>query len=113
MSCTRVVCLSVALGLASCAGEELGPRKDATAHEPTGADSHGQPDDGDSDTPPADNDPDPEPLPPRVRFIAIGDSGTGEAEQYEVAASIATHCADFGCDFVLYLGDNFYPGGVQ
>jgi len=45
-----------------------------------------------------------------VRFAVIGDSGTGKAPQYEVAAEMETYrqAADF--DFVLMLGDNIYGG---
>lgn len=47
-----------------------------------------------------------------VRFIALGDAGEGNPEQYEVADAIAAVCALEGCDFAVYLGDNFYDGGV-
>jgi tartrate-resistant acid phosphatase type 5 len=65
--------------------------------------------DGDGD-PTGDGDGDPDAL---VRFIAIGDAGEGNAGQYNVAAAIEAVCADKGgCEFVLYLGDNFYDDGV-
>ncbi len=54
-----------------------------------------------------------------VRFIAMGDGGEGNADQYAVAATLAEVCAAKadelgpGCDFVLYLGDNFYDDGVD
>ena len=57
--------------------------------------------------------------PQLVRFVAIGDAGEGNADQYAVAAAIAEVCAGLtapeapGCDFVLYLGDNFYQVGVE
>jgi predicted phosphodiesterase len=47
-----------------------------------------------------------------VRFVAIGDTGKGNAGQKQVGQSIGTHCATNGCDFVVLLGDNFYPTGV-
>lgn len=47
-----------------------------------------------------------------VRFIALGDTGKGNPGQYQVGAAMGTHCATFGCDFVVLLGDNFYPNGV-
>ncbi len=47
-----------------------------------------------------------------VRFVAMGDTGDGSLGQYDVAAGIEAVCASVGCDFVLLLGDNFYPGGV-
>lgn len=47
-----------------------------------------------------------------VRFIAIGDTGKGNAGQNQVGQTIGTFCAANGCDFVVLLGDNFYPTGV-
>jgi tartrate-resistant acid phosphatase type 5 len=52
-----------------------------------------------------------EPTP--VRFIAMGDGGTGDAEQYEVAAAIEQVCLANGCDFAIYSGDNIYSDGVS
>ncbi len=49
----------------------------------------------------------------QVRFIAMGDAGEGNTRQYEVATAVETVCAERGCDFVLYLGDNFYDDGVS
>lgn len=48
-------------------------------------------------------------------FIFFGDSGTGEAAQQLVAQAIKKHCEKNpgACSFVLLLGDNFYPSGVQ
>jgi Calcineurin-like phosphoesterase len=45
-----------------------------------------------------------------VRFAAIGDSGTGEKEQYEVAKELETYRGAVGFDFVIMLGDNIYGG---
>ena len=46
---------------------------------------------------------------PVVRFVAIGDAGTGGAAQKLVAQGIQSVCEEYGgCDFVLYLGGNFY-----
>jgi len=47
-----------------------------------------------------------------VRFVAIGDTGKSNAGQNQVGQAIGTHCATNGCDFVVLLGDNFYPSGV-
>lgn len=47
-----------------------------------------------------------------VRFVAIGDTGKGNPGQHQVGAAIGAHCATHGCDFVVLLGDNFYPSGV-
>ncbi len=47
-----------------------------------------------------------------VRFIAVGDTGTGDVNQQAVADVILAQCQLEGCDFVLLLGDNFYDSGV-
>lgn len=47
-----------------------------------------------------------------VRFIALGDTGKGNAGQHQVGAAMGSLCAAQGCDFVVLLGDNFYPNGV-
>ena len=46
-------------------------------------------------------------------FVAVGDFGTGELAQYALAEAMAKVCERQGCDFVLGLGDNFYPEGVS
>ncbi len=43
-----------------------------------------------------------------VRFAVIGDSGTGEKEQFQVGALMASYHARFPFDFVVMLGDNIY-----
>jgi tartrate-resistant acid phosphatase type 5 len=48
---------------------------------------------------------------PVVRFIAVGDTGTGEPDQARVAAVMRDTCERDGCDFVVLLGDNIYEGG--
>ncbi|MDK2777674.1 MAG: metallophosphoesterase [Pseudomonadota bacterium] len=48
-----------------------------------------------------------------VRFIAIGDTGTGGEGQDWVAAAIEQVCQSRGCDFALGLGDNVYEHGVS
>ena len=60
--------------------------------------------------------------PAAVRFIVIGDSGSGSAGQYAVGQAIADVCdgkdefigdmAFAGCDLVVGLGDNIYESGV-
>jgi 3',5'-cyclic AMP phosphodiesterase CpdA len=47
-----------------------------------------------------------------VRFAAIGDMGTGEAPQYEVAQRMVTARQSFPFDFVIMLGDNIYGGST-
>ena len=61
--------------------------------------------------------------PAAVRFIVIGDSGSGSAGQYAVGQAIADVCdgkdefvgdmAFAGCDLVVGLGDNIYDSGVD
>lgn len=48
--------------------------------------------------------------PDSIRFAVIGDSGTGEPPQFEVAREMAAVRRVFGFDFVLMLGDNIYGG---
>jgi predicted MPP superfamily phosphohydrolase len=45
-----------------------------------------------------------------VRFAVIGDTGTGETAQYEVAQRIVEYRQKFPFDFVIMLGDNIYGG---
>lgn len=47
-----------------------------------------------------------------VRFLALGDTGTGDADQRRVARTAARLCKEPGCDFLVLLGDNFYERGV-
>jgi 3',5'-cyclic AMP phosphodiesterase CpdA len=48
--------------------------------------------------------------PSSVRFAVIGDMGTGELPQYEIAAKMNSSREIFHFDFVLMLGDNIYGG---
>ena len=51
------------------------------------------------------------PLKPNsVRFAVIGDMGTGEKPQYEMAGKMNTYREIFPFDFVIMLGDNIYGG---
>ncbi len=47
-----------------------------------------------------------------VRFVVLGDGGEGNDAQFQVGEAVAGVCAELGCDFALYLGDNFYESGV-
>jgi len=61
----------------------------------------------------------------KLRFLAVGDWGAKvgshrTADQKDVASAMATACAykskngrKGNCDFILSLGDNFYPHGVS
>ncbi len=46
-----------------------------------------------------------------VRFIALGDMGTGSDEQYAVARQMTTYHDERPFDTVITLGDNIYPDG--
>jgi predicted phosphodiesterase len=46
--------------------------------------------------------------PDSVKFLVIGDSGTGDRAQYEVATQIAAARARFPFEFAIMLGDNLY-----
>ncbi len=46
-----------------------------------------------------------------VRFIAFGDMGTGDADQYALAKQMAAWQTTHPFDMALLLGDNIYPDG--
>ena len=48
--------------------------------------------------------------PNSVKFGVIGDSGSGDREQYDVANQMARFHAKFPFDQVIMLGDNIYGG---
>jgi len=53
------------------------------------------------------------PLPNRgdsLKFVAMGDNGTGDRPQYEVAQQMAKVHGTFPFDLVIMLGDNMYGG---
>ena len=43
-----------------------------------------------------------------VRFAVVGDTGTGERPEYEVAAKLAEYRKQFQFEFVIMMGDNMY-----
>ena len=45
-----------------------------------------------------------------VKFLVIGDTGTGDRYQYDVAAKIAEARTRFSFEFAIMLGDNLYGG---
>lgn len=53
------------------------------------------------------------PQAPGLRFCALGDTGTGKEGQAAVAEALGRFQGEFGADFALLLGDNFYPRGVR
>ncbi|KAG2387054.1 hypothetical protein C9374_002089 [Naegleria lovaniensis] len=49
-----------------------------------------------------------------LKFIVLGDWGRrGLFNQTEVAEQMEYYCKNFGCDFVISTGDNFYQDGVK
>lgn len=71
-------------------------------------------DDGDLDADPSappDAAPPPD-APTAFRFVAMGDTGEGNDDQYAVGAQVAALCEREGCDAVFLLGDNIYDSGV-
>jgi tartrate-resistant acid phosphatase type 5 len=76
-------------------------------------DGDGDSGDGDGDSGDGDGDGDGDPN-AVLRFVALGDAGEGNPSQFAVAAAIEAVCSDKGgCEFALYLGDNFYDDGVS
>ena len=52
--------------------------------------------------------------PDSVKFAAIGDAGSGDSAQYDIANQMARFHAKFPFDRVIMLGDNIYGGqGAQ
>jgi len=45
-----------------------------------------------------------------VKFAVIGDTGTGDSHQVDVARQLAAWRAKFPFDFVIMMGDNLYGG---
>lgn len=68
----------------------------STSEATTSGDGDG---DGDGDTP--------------LRFVVLGDGGEGSEAQFSVGNAMELVCAERGCEFALYLGDNFYDSGVE
>jgi tartrate-resistant acid phosphatase type 5 len=55
-----------------------------------------------------------------TRIVALGDTGTGDCNQYKVARALKRWCdmkkgpnGEPGCDYALLLGDNFYEKGLS
>jgi len=56
----------------------------------------------------------PQPPPePEFGIVLVGDTGTGERDQYAVAKGMEAYCQKNKCSTGLLLGDNFYPMGVK
>ena len=48
-----------------------------------------------------------------IRILLLGDTGSGDEHQQDVATASARTCDKLGCDLVLMLGDNFIQHGVS
>ena len=48
-----------------------------------------------------------------ISFIAVGDTGTGEEEQYRISTVMKKTCDTIHCTAFILLGDNIYPKGVS
>lgn len=48
-----------------------------------------------------------------LRFLVVGDTGTGSDAQRQVADAMLAVCKARGCSFVLVTGDNIYENGVS
>ncbi|MCP5054506.1 MAG: acid phosphatase [bacterium] len=48
-----------------------------------------------------------------LEFIAVGDTGTGDEGQAFVANAMRDYALENPVEFVIMLGDNFYPTGVD
>lgn len=68
-----------------------------------------------SETSPPSPEPSPATVPPAkpVRFLLLGDAGQGDQGQFDVGETMFQLCQLRPCDFAVYLGDNFYPAGVE
>lgn len=91
--------------LAACGGEST-PNGNLQPPEPN------QPTDPVLPETPGTEVPEPEKPVESLSFIAIGDMGTGNFGQYQVAEAMRQIIRDQGCDFVLGAGDNIYEDGV-
>lgn len=47
-----------------------------------------------------------------LRFVAVGDWGDDDTEQYDIADAMGEWCQIHGCEFIISTGDNFYSEGV-
>lgn len=49
----------------------------------------------------------------QAHILLLGDTGEPGKEQNEVAETMEKLCRKYNVDFVIFLGDNFYPAGVE
>lgn len=55
----------------------------------------------------------PDAEPTAVRFVVVGDTGTGDDNEYAVARAIGDACQARGCDFIVHTGDVLYDLGAE
>ena len=55
----------------------------------------------------------PPPAPDHQVCFVLGDMGTGRPDQHRVAEVMAKRARASGLDFMITVGDNFYPSGVR
>lgn len=119
----KLLPLVAAIALTACGGNSSSDGGESTGSDggnietPNGPDDGGDGGAGDGDGDETGSNP-----PAALRFIVIGDSGTGSPGQYAVGQAIADVCdrkAEFvddmafpGCDLAVGLGDNIYESGV-
>ncbi len=48
---------------------------------------------------------------PHLRFVALGDVGTGKRPQFKVSQSMVEYCQQYPFSLVLLMGDNIYNSG--
>ncbi len=48
----------------------------------------------------------------KLRIFVLGDTGTGQQDQKDVAAAMEKRCNEAGVDALFFLGDNIYHTGV-
>ncbi|MDX2471742.1 MAG: metallophosphoesterase, partial [SAR324 cluster bacterium] len=51
--------------------------------------------------------------PSEIRFLVLGDWGSGSKSQKAVARAMIKKCQAEDCEFVVSVGDNFYPIGIK
>lgn len=49
----------------------------------------------------------------RLRFFVIGDTGSGDRPQLDVAEAMDRRCREVGLDGIIHVGDIFYEAGVN